>query len=77
MALYLLMFFEVTCLLGRRKMLRFVYVEDEKYFQKEVKTIIIQTFLKVFRSHSSFIRSEAAVMWKSKPRKERKKSTRE
>ena len=41
MALYLLMFFEVTCLLGRRKMLRFVYVEDEKYFQKEVKTIII------------------------------------
>lgn len=45
MALYLLMFFEVTCLLGRRKMLRFVYVEDEKYFQKEVKTIIIQHYI--------------------------------
>ena len=26
-------------------MLRFVYVEDEKYFQKEVKTIIIQHYI--------------------------------
>ena len=28
-----------------KKMLRFVYVEDEKYFQKEVKTIIIQHYI--------------------------------